>query len=248
MGSSDEQPYPRPSKVPEDAKCWECGYSLRGLVENVCPECGSPFDPNRSLSYEVPSRTSDEVRSGKPPGLFHILICAGATIILLSDFSIPGTSQSFWLSGGACFAVFLLAVDWMLRLITRRRLLVQPLKYDRRNWIWIPLLVAILLSSFWYPWPAYVRFQLSKHDFEQLVTDPALLPSTTPQMIGAYRVRAVRCEDDGCVYLDVGVDVYNRRTAGFWFVPSGSPSSKRSRYLHHKLDENWYIGFKGFQR
>ena len=25
--------------------CWECGYSLIGLGEPRCPECGTPFDP-----------------------------------------------------------------------------------------------------------------------------------------------------------------------------------------------------------
>jgi len=25
--------------------CWECGYSLIGLSEPRCPECGTPFDP-----------------------------------------------------------------------------------------------------------------------------------------------------------------------------------------------------------
>lgn len=28
-----------------DARCPQCGYSLRGLPENRCPECGRPFDP-----------------------------------------------------------------------------------------------------------------------------------------------------------------------------------------------------------
>jgi hypothetical protein len=28
-----------------DARCLHCGYSVRGLPENRCPECGSAFDP-----------------------------------------------------------------------------------------------------------------------------------------------------------------------------------------------------------
>jgi hypothetical protein len=28
-----------------DARCLKCGYSLRGLPENRCPECGTAFDP-----------------------------------------------------------------------------------------------------------------------------------------------------------------------------------------------------------
>jgi hypothetical protein len=32
--------------IPEAATCQKCGYSLRGLDQFRCPECGEPFDPN----------------------------------------------------------------------------------------------------------------------------------------------------------------------------------------------------------
>jgi hypothetical protein len=42
--------------------CLGCGYSLAGLQQRVCPECGRPFDPNDpktfAASARVPSRTS----------------------------------------------------------------------------------------------------------------------------------------------------------------------------------------------
>src|SRR5207244_2210553 len=30
---------------PDHALCLECGYPLRGLASQACPECGLPFDP-----------------------------------------------------------------------------------------------------------------------------------------------------------------------------------------------------------
>lgn len=32
-------------------RCLGCGYDLRGLPENRCPECGRPFDPDDPESY-----------------------------------------------------------------------------------------------------------------------------------------------------------------------------------------------------
>jgi hypothetical protein len=28
-----------------EGRCLWCGYNLRGIAENRCPECGKPFDP-----------------------------------------------------------------------------------------------------------------------------------------------------------------------------------------------------------
>lgn len=32
-------------------RCLNCGYNLTGLLENRCPECGGPFDPNQPRSW-----------------------------------------------------------------------------------------------------------------------------------------------------------------------------------------------------
>lgn len=36
---------------PETMRCLNCGYDLRGLSENRCPECGRPFEPNDPRTY-----------------------------------------------------------------------------------------------------------------------------------------------------------------------------------------------------
>lgn len=50
-------------------RCFECGYSLRGLTDNRCPECGKEFDPHDFL----PKLYSDLWSSNpweRKPGLF----------------------------------------------------------------------------------------------------------------------------------------------------------------------------------
>ena len=39
--------------VPKAARCKNCGYSLRGLYDPRCPECGALFDPDDPTTYTV---------------------------------------------------------------------------------------------------------------------------------------------------------------------------------------------------
>ena len=63
--------------------CRGCGYSLIGMNERLCPECGRAFDPDNPATYETP-----EV--DRAPALhlwLRVLACAAATAPLLNTFS-----------------------------------------------------------------------------------------------------------------------------------------------------------------
>jgi hypothetical protein len=47
-------PLPLRADLLADAHCPHCGYSLRGLPENRCPECGEAFDPDELANAFVP--------------------------------------------------------------------------------------------------------------------------------------------------------------------------------------------------
>src|SRR5690349_13356792 len=55
MNSNSE----RPSKA-----CLKCGYILDGLAENRCPECGHPFNPVDSSTFDTPSLARIRASSG----------------------------------------------------------------------------------------------------------------------------------------------------------------------------------------
>src|SRR5689334_4287565 len=37
-------PQQRATGIEQLARCWQCGYLLRGIQSRQCPECGRPFD------------------------------------------------------------------------------------------------------------------------------------------------------------------------------------------------------------
>lgn len=43
---------PQSDERKESPECFECGYSLLGLTENRCPECGLDFNPNNFLPID----------------------------------------------------------------------------------------------------------------------------------------------------------------------------------------------------
>ncbi len=42
------------SAIEQDAYCLSCGYNLRGLVQNRCPECGNEFDRAKVTASQLP--------------------------------------------------------------------------------------------------------------------------------------------------------------------------------------------------
>jgi hypothetical protein len=51
-----------------DAVCLDCNYSLRGLVEHRCPECGRPFDPGDATTFSPGLPISRFMRYWLAPG------------------------------------------------------------------------------------------------------------------------------------------------------------------------------------
>jgi len=47
--------WPRPERIP--GKCARCRYDLRGLTDNRCPECGTPFAGDTSSVLDVGNRS-----------------------------------------------------------------------------------------------------------------------------------------------------------------------------------------------
>jgi hypothetical protein len=54
-GQQPERPIPPANReIPHDLYCQECGYNLRGLISDRCPECGHSLETVRATGSQIP--------------------------------------------------------------------------------------------------------------------------------------------------------------------------------------------------
>jgi hypothetical protein len=75
--------------------CWECGYSLRGLENRRCPECGRPFDPADERTMNMGGEVRRLARFlMKPPGWMTHVLTVLAVLMSLWAAAVPARRGS----------------------------------------------------------------------------------------------------------------------------------------------------------
>ncbi len=235
--------------IPADAKCIECGYRLLGLFNTVCPECGLPFEPDDPETYHTPSLPNWIRKNSHPPRKRYVWCFFIVLLLTILDVSSPGHAHlAICLWTPACvLAIFFLSLDWVLKVIARRVAQELPGVKDSeplRRWLWTPIMIAVVISLLMYPWPAYLRFQLSKVAMEKAINNPPAIAHPESVQIGFFWVQRVTKNLDGSVFFETGVKFLDM--SGFLYVPASSLPLMGDYYLDHKLTENWYIGGERF--
>jgi hypothetical protein len=238
---------------PTTARCLGCRYALRGLPKPVCPECGRSFDPHDPASYADGGRPPRWWRWARPPSNVHILICAMGTLFLMNGFSLPGGVMST-LGGLGCFLLPLipllglaLIMDYCVRWLLSRRARVRAALDEARaspgaawRWFILPTCLTIVLSAAITDWPLFLRFQLSRNAFEDVVRTVPL--GTTrgfaPCWVGLYYVRSIARDSSGDVGFEVGTAWWN--TVGFQYGTAQAPVFDRVVFSR-PLAQNWYV-------
>lgn len=102
---------------PETMRCLGCGYDLRSLPENRCPECGRGFDPTNAATYVA------KVESGRRYLLLASIAIAAIAlafaIVWLADYRGAGPPLGNWwtlpapllLLAGLCLQFYVLVVS-----------------------------------------------------------------------------------------------------------------------------------------
>ena len=106
---------------------------------------------------------------------------------------------------------------------------------DLWRWFVLPLAFGAILSTWTYPWPAILRFSLSRDAFERKVAEIHRTGEDQgPQRVGLYFVERIFTHGNGYVGFVTGSGLID--PAGLAHDPSRPPSSRCN--IH--LVGNWY--------
>lgn len=214
-----------PTPVPIHPRCLHCDYILHGLPSNICPECGTAFDPARPLT----------VNRGRlpPPALSRFVLnphgASTAPAAVLAVLSVYLLSIGLWCIVPHLWFVYF--AFYLLRELAQIVLLLvyrQPLT-RRGKWPLIsvptrlfavvllllitdlPLRLRVFLGS---PWlNAYVR--------NEYYLAPARSNPPAPGWLGTYYVHAVESSPSGITLYVDGSPV------PFRYVPDGTSGGMR---------------------
>jgi hypothetical protein len=240
-----------PPILPDDAKCAHCGYSLRGLQRNICPECAEPFVPGDAWSYDSKSKSPLLRKWNSPPRWWHAVLFITVTIFIVEGYSRPlGLVSLIYSLGIVSVAlpplIIWLVVSFALRVLAnwQFRKHSQQVKRSRVGnaraiWITSSVCVFALLTPACFNWPLYGRFLLSMSAFETTMKYEST--SSGKSWIGLYKTALGRPAGYAVFYTDHDI-IASGPPWGFAYCPSPLPSPQPGapRFRRHLLGD-WYI-------
>ena len=236
-------------RLPETAICLDCGYSLRGLPEPVCPECGRRFDPADAGTFRDPATSAFRALFARPPERWHRWLVMVIAAVVLLDISCPGVPFPLgcFLAVTAVVSLVVIVFDYLARVVVlrwdRSANVVRDHVAAGYRWQWrvTPVCTLLIASALWYPWPAWVRFRLSQPAFERVLTDTS--SDEERRVVGLYLVSRVHRFPNGVIFLDTGTDLID--SGGFLFQPKNQPLGPFGAgavKTNHRLAPRWFTG------
>lgn len=175
--------------------CLGCGYSLKGLQESSCPECGRAFDWNDPETFgpQTHKWTRTLAKSCPPRWFFSLVFFCAACLLLKISGPISTRGALNFFACAIVLPILIFSPLWIWFVITSiaranlrsRGISVSPLN---RRWLKvIPLLVLFLLIQhsgiiFW------IRWWHAKPEFERLRDANS---TQSPRWVGTFYVVSV---------------------------------------------------------
>ena len=242
------------SSISDDAHCLGCGYSLRGLPEHICPECGRAFDPGDPSTYRQGGSKPYWLRWAAPPKSWHGVVAAACTLGLLSGYSEPGPRTVLPSSPGFCclsapaivLALAMLIVNYAARMTatafdsTRAVLDRDRLpKGSAARWAVLPLCLIVLASASVTRWPLRARFELSRAALEETAHGyrDGTLTSKRPGRVGLFHFSDVAQQDGGVGFMG---DYGFWRLWGLFYSPTDTAPSSEIVWSW-RIAPNWFV-------
>jgi hypothetical protein len=245
-------------QLPDTAVCLQCGYSLRGLPEPRCPECGRAFDPADPRTFGPRSSTRWFQGWDAPPPQWQAYVLALFSILPIVYFSSPVRLAAAWprhrsfgesvLLLASVLLPTVLGLGYCIRVIaildSRRRSGVPPSGLSRGGWRqWVVTPVCILLLAAAPPmtcfWPCYLRFHLSRPALEReakacLEGSPRLKEG---RWIGLYYVKRTAARGSGAAVFEIEPGSAGVDAVGFVYDPRNPPPHG----YRQCIATDWYV-------
>ena len=232
--------------IPESARCWGCGYSLRGLGENRCPECGRGFEPRdrRSFRYDGSRRWWVDWLTS-PPMLFMIWLQVFWALASMVALSVPGEvgerTIRLLLAGFAMGLVWLIRALVALLVYARWHAIVQPAPGRLRRWAVFPIIVCVCWVMLYAAVPIRVRFLASLPWLNEAATatDMETLTWAKTKWVGLFPIDKVDRLPNG---VQMRIEGSGRAMSWWGLAYSTTPLPARTRCdLYWPLWGDWYV-------
>lgn len=228
---------------PVTSWCLECDYSLAGLTENRCPECGRVFDPADPDTMRTAQTPGKIARWLMQPPKWPSHVAAGvAAVVLLASTMAPGGYTPLTSISVAVWLVLL--PGWLLRVIAATFILIlyrrrdRPTLSDRIRWLVVPAVFLVSLGLVTTHIPLRGAFIISRPFMNSLAQSVMGNQSQahSPQWVGVYHATDIESTPWGMMFTVSG---NGHSSSGFAFIrtmPSdGLPQSKMK-----SLGRGWY--------
>lgn len=203
--------------LPDSACCATCGYSLCGLADQRCPECGRPFDSACPDSYRDDTRTVDLYPPRPLSPVSELWLCVigvytlAVVCIRATPFgAVPNAEFAEAIPCASSFGLIVFA-DYLVRRLRLTALLcrddysglLEAFFAKWRNWRINQFLVVVLAVTILWPWPAALRFYVSWPFLERRANqyDSGLSVGSRSEWVGLYRVEHIWGRGQGFVFL-----------------------------------------------
>ena len=233
--------------IPESARCWGCGYSLRGLGENRCPECGRGFEPADAESYRHAGTRPWWVDSlARPPVLFVIWVQVAWALGMMVAFSVPGGN----FPGDALLLLLgcVLGIWWVVRALLALAVFVSFRAEMRgrwrhvRRWAALPVITCVTAMLLYFQVPLLARFLVSLPSLNAVVRASDLEPKQWKERwVGLVPVSSVERMPDGLRLTVPGAGFME--LWGFAYSKTPLPDAY-GRY--EQLWGDWYVWTEGW--
>ena len=228
-----------------EGKCLDCGYALKQLTVNRCPECGREFDPDDKSSMDMGLSLLEKWLMTPVGWPLHIATVLSGILTLIA-YSVPGKHSVYlalailgWIFvGGVWFERMVLFV--ILESIHK----LHNKEYSRfyLRWAVAPVIFLFVLLTIATEIPQTVTYKLSQSSMNQLAKEVMAAPSGSKfqtRYVGCYKAAKIEQLSNGMRFEIAGAGFLSR--VWLCYCPDGQLPELPAIIRSEHFDGDWYL-------